>query len=159
MSIKDDAKNAIKISRKTFFNPSGWIGYGLLKTQIQTTWDFVSNIFTPAEPARIETFEQAMQRLGLTEDSLQKTRTRYLITSAVFLVLALVTVVEGIRLLSQHGTFAGFVLAIPTAALFFVNAFRYHFWAFQIKKRKLGCTFQEWAESIFSSNDRGNTPQ
>jgi len=25
--------------------------------------------------------------------------------------------------------------------------FRYHFWWFQVKKRKLGCTFEEWKES------------
>lgn len=158
MSLKDDAKSAIKISRKTFFNPSGWVGYSLLKSQIQSTFDFMSNAFTPAEAARKETFEQAMERLNLTEDYLKKTRTRYLIVAVVFLVLALGTVVAGIDLLIHHGTFAGFVLAIPTATLFFVNAFRYHFWAFQIKKRKLGCTFQEWAENIFSSNG-GNTSQ
>ena len=51
---------------------------------------------------------------------------------------------------SLYLLFSGFLLscllAIAVSILSLSQAFRYHFWYFQIKHRKLGCTFEEWRE-------------
>jgi len=152
-TIKEEAKKAVKISRKTFFNPRGWLGYDSLKVQTQAILGFASGIFTVSEPTRSETFEQAMQRLNLTEQSLQQKLSFYLIFATVFALSGVATILFGFWLLIYHKTFSGFVLSIPSAGLLLVNAFRYHFWAFQIKHRKLGCTFAEWRQGKINHGD------
>lgn len=156
MTIEEEAKNAVKISRKTFFNPRGWLGYDSLKIQTQTLLTILQSLFKPAEPKRHETFEQALKRLNLTEEAVQKNHTRYLFIAVIFAGLGVATILFGFWLLFYHHTFSGFVLSIPTAGLFLVNAFRYHFWVFQIKHRKLGCTFQEWWQGRINHGD-GNS--
>jgi intracellular multiplication protein IcmV len=36
------------------------------------------------------------------------------------------------------------VMCLMVSLVAFANAFRAHFWYFQTKQRKLGCTIQEW---------------
>lgn len=153
MTIEEEAKNAVKISRKTFFNPRGWLGYDSLKIQTNMLWRIVRSLFVPAAPKRRETFEQALERLNITEEILQRNYTRYLFVAVIFAGLGVATILFGFWLLFHHHTFSGFILSIPTAGLFLVNAFRYHFWVFQIKHRKLGCTFNEWWQGRINHDD------
>ncbi|EKD73664.1 MAG: intracellular multiplication protein IcmV [uncultured bacterium] len=137
-------KDVVKVSRRTFFNPRGWSGYDLVKAQFAITWNILKNLFTPQTPLRQETFEEAMKRMHLSEEMLQDTSRNYLIFAYVFALFGLLTLVFSFYLLFHHGTAAGWILGLFSTALFFVFGFRYHFWHFQIKHRKLGCTFQEW---------------
>jgi intracellular multiplication protein IcmV len=137
-------KDVVKLNRKTFVNPRGWLGYDLLKTQTLMLWDILKNAFTPAKPTRSETFEQAMQRLKLTEADVQESKESYFSYAIGFVILACVSLAASFYYLIQHGTFAGFLLGIATTGLFLAQAFRFHFWYFQIKHKKLGCTFDEW---------------
>jgi intracellular multiplication protein IcmV len=136
-------KDIFKVTRKTFVNPAEWFGFGIFINQLNTTWEMVKGLFTAQRPARVETFAEAVKRLRLTEQDLAATYRNYLIFTGVFLLLGFATIGFGVYLLLAHTVF-GAILSLPTAGLFFVNAFRYHFWAFQIKHRKLGCTFAEW---------------
>lgn len=140
MAIKD----VFKISRKTFFNPRGWLGYDLLKANTKIAWSIISDQFVPAKSLRTETFEQAVERQKLTTEDLQKLAANYLYYAIVFVVLGLAVIGLGFYLLFSHGSFVDLVLALASSSLFFVNAFRYDFWRFQIKQRKLGCTVAEW---------------
>jgi intracellular multiplication protein IcmV len=42
------------------------------------------------------------------------------------------------------GYFLGALLSLVVAFLALALAFRYHFWFFQIKQRRLGCSVSEW---------------
>lgn len=137
-------KDVLKVSRKTFFDPRGWLGFDTLKTSSLGLWAILKGLFSIAEPTRRETFAEAMQRLQLTEDDLQKTSQRYFSLTAIFIFLGVVTLLTSFYFLFHHETVAGWILAIATASIFFSQAFRYHFWFFQIKHRKLGCTLKEW---------------
>ena len=137
-------KDVVKVSRKTFFNPRGWLGYDTLKASSQGLWFILKDVFTIAQPARQETFTQAMKRLNLTEEDIHKTAQRYFFLTVIFVSLGSAAFLASFYMLLHHGTLAGLVLAMATAAVFFSQAFRYHFWYFQIKHRKLGCTFDEW---------------
>lgn len=142
MAIKD----IFKISRKTFLNPSGWLGYDMLAGQTRTIWSILKDQFTPERPLRTETFEEAVKRQKLSEADVQSLSSNYLFTSFLFAFFGLFTLVFGFYLLFHHATAAGWLLAMATSALFFTYALRYHFWHFQIKHRKLGCTLKEWWE-------------
>jgi intracellular multiplication protein IcmV len=85
-----------------------------------------------------------MERLQLTEDDIQKSGQHYLIYTIVFVIVAAIAFATGFYLLIIHGTIAGWILAFASTAVLLANAFRFHFYHFQIKHRILGCTFNEW---------------
>lgn len=140
MTVKD----VFKVSRKTFFNPRGWIGYDNLKEQSKSIWGIVKPLFTSRKPVKEESFDQAMQRLRLTEQDIAVRKKNCWLLSRIFLGLGIVAFILGIYLVITAGTWHGLVLSLAVSALFMSQAFRYHFWHFQIKHRKLGCTFSEW---------------
>lgn len=146
-------KDVVKVSRKTFFNPRGWLGYDTLKASSQGLWVILKEVFTIPQPTRRETFAEAMQRLNLTEQDLQQTGQRYFLLAMLFVGLGGAAFLGGFYMLFYHQTFAGLVLAMATSAVFFSQAFRYHFWYFQIKHRKLGCTFLEWRQGKINERE------
>ena len=133
-----------KVSRKTFFDPKGWLGYDELKSYNRIIYNDLKEAMTPAKPERKESFAEAMDRLNLTEADVEETAKRYLMYTVVFVILAGVAFATAFYMLFAHGTFSGWILAVVCSVLFLVQAFRFHFWHFQIKYRKLGCTFREW---------------
>lgn len=145
-------KDILKVNRKTFFNPSAWIGVNELKTSTTIIWGIVKDLITPAKPERVETFEEAMHRLHLTEKDLRKQGQIYFLYALLFVGLAVSSLVIGFYFLFHHKTIAGWLLTICVSALFGVQAFRFHFWYFQIKHRKLGCTFEEWISGKTNKN-------
>jgi len=90
-----------------------------------------------------ETFEEAMQRLQLTEEDLVKRRQALWIQSMVILGLGLLMIAYCFFSLYQ-ATFVSAWLSFLFSVLLFAYAFRAHFWYYQLSKRKLGCTFSEW---------------
>ena len=137
-------KDVFKFSRKTFFNPSGWFGVDYFKVVTRTIWGLVSPLFVLPEARRTETFEQALERLKLTDADVQQTGQVYFIYALIFAACSIGAVIFGLYYLFVHSGFFAFLVALSVAALFASQAFRYHFWFFQIKHRKLGCTFDEW---------------
>jgi intracellular multiplication protein IcmV len=140
MAVKD----IFKVNRKTFLDPRAWLGYDYLKFQTLQIYTIIKDLFTPAVPTREETYEQAMERHNLTDADVQKTGQNYYIWGWAFFVLGSFALVFGFLLLISYLTFFGWLLGMATAALLYTQAFRYNFWSFQIKHRKLGCTFAEW---------------
>ncbi|MCD6039353.1 MAG: hypothetical protein K0S27_753 [Gammaproteobacteria bacterium] len=140
MAVKD----IFKISRKTFFNPSAWLGLKELGAYTRIIGDNLKTTFTQPKPQYTETFEQALKRLNVTETDLQHNARNYKLYALIFLILSVIALIGGFYYLFKYGTFAGWILATMVALLLAVQAFRFDFWYFQIKHRKLGCTFDEW---------------
>ena len=113
----------------------------------RTLWSALKGVFTPARPARTETFEAAMQRLQLTEDDLAPCVKRYRQMALVFFVLGLLMLFYAFFILFT-GHFIGWGLGMAAAALFFAHSFKYDFWSLQIKRRQLGLTFSDWKANI-----------
>lgn len=145
-----------KVSRKTFFNPRAWLDVEEIKDNNKIIWDSISGLFSPATPDRTETFDEAIKRLGLNEHSIDDAQKNYQAFTWFFLGLGFLVVCLGFYLIFYHRTISGLILAFAAAALFFGQAFRYSFWHFQIKHRKLGCTFAEWWNGKI--NEEGSTP-
>lgn len=133
-----------KFSRKTFFNPRGWIGYDELKAYNRIIFSNLKDLYTPTKAERTENFEQAMERLNLTEEDVQNTAKQYLKYTVIFVILSGIAFAAAFYLLIEHGSISGWMLAIASTLLLLVQAFRFHFWHFQIKYRTLGCTLKEW---------------
>lgn len=144
MAAKDNARQVLKVNRKTFFDPRSWLGYDQLKAQTFFLFDYLRQLFSPAKPDRVETFDEAIARLNLNEADLQETGKTYFYYSILFISLAALAFISSFYFIFVHGSFSGWILAIAVAALLAAQAFRYNFWYFQIKNRKLGCTLKEW---------------
>lgn len=141
--------DVFKITRKTFFNPSAWINYDYVKAQNKTMWGIIKDMITLQQPAGTEeTFEQAIKRMGLTKEDVENSAANYRAYALGFAIFGVVSFCYAFYLIFVHSTVTGWMLAIGTSALFFAQAFRYDFWAFQMRRRKLGATFAEWRQSI-----------
>ncbi len=137
-------KDVFKVNRKTFINPTGWLGYDSLKSQFKTSWQVIKDLYSPPPAGTPETFDEAQQRFNLSNEQIEHISKTFLSYTFLFVGCGSATILFSIYLLFGYGTLSGFILGIATAAVFFAFAFRYSFLRFQIKHRKLGCTFQEW---------------
>ncbi len=148
-------RDIFKISRKTFFNPAGWIDYESLKAQNQTIYGALRRLYSKESAERVETFDEAKVRLGVTDEDLQASATTYRMYALIFLILGLVVFAYSFYLLFEHKAVSGFILSLAVSGLFFATAFRYDFWVFQIRHQKLGATFAEWRRNLLG--DKGTS--
>lgn len=132
-----------KVSRKTFFNPSAWINLDGIKDSTMTIWDIVHGITTPEAPVREESFEAALKRNKISDAAAQQTGRVYLSYAIILAICGIACLLFSFYLLIFH-TVSGWIIGMAASALFLGQAFRFHFWYFQIKHRTLGCTFAEW---------------
>lgn len=139
----------VKVSRRTFFDPVSWIGAQTLRVHHQALWTALKNIFVPTKPVRVETFEQAMQRLNLTEDNIQTSAKRYHYIAIVFFGLGLLVFFHAFYLLFK-GEWLSFFLGIAATSLFWAYSFKYDFWSLQMKRRQLGLTFSDWKKTLLN---------
>lgn len=139
-----------------------WVGKGIKKTgNVAIEWanvsllqkifymmrDVMHKLFgISSDDLPDETFAQAMKRLGLTEEQLQKRRKIFQIQLGIYSLGAIAVTIYMAFLLS-----AGHWISVWSCAVIIiflaVNALKCHFWLFQIKQRKLGCTIKEWLNS------------
>lgn len=147
-------RDLFKVSRKTFFNPSAWVDYGAIKEQNRTIYSSIRNLFRPAQADREETFEQALTRLNLTENDIAETHKAYRRYAVLFFFITLLVFIYSFFLLFRYGAIFDFLIGLSVTALLAVQAFRYDFWALQIRKRTLGLTFQDWKKEILGEKEK-----
>ncbi len=142
-------KNKSRSKFKTFFNRifnvRTWIDWDRVKAGGQFIETGAKKYFVPgsAHPIATDTFEEVQQRLNLSDADLAQ-RARALYRMCIMMAcISMALFLYGFYHLfsgSLHASLLTFVLTLLAA----VMSFRYHFWYFQIKSRKLGCTFHEW---------------
>lgn len=118
------------------------------------SWDYISetsdrfkilllDIFIPKKATHAETFEEALERLELTEDDLEQRKIEFTRLFYFFVVLSIIIIVYGLYL-AIFSSLIPALIAFCLSLYTLTQAFRFHFWLFQIKNRKLGCTVKEW---------------
>lgn len=144
MAIRD----IFRVSRKTFFNPSQWLDWDAIKEQNRTVIDIIRSLFTPPRPLQEESFEQAMGRLGLTEEDVSHIATNYHSYALIFVLLSLVVFIYSLYLLFRYAAILDMLIGIGVIGLFLSQAFKYDFWALQMRRRQLGLTFKDWKNTV-----------
>ena len=128
---------------KRIFDVKTWSDWNRMKSFTVYLKDGFKKFFVPQEIEARETFEQAKIRLNLSDKDLLSRQRGLLHLSILMVVFAVGLFIYFIYQLFQlHFLAASLSIIIVLIAL--VLAVRYHFWYFQIKKRKLGCTLREW---------------
>lgn len=132
---------------KPLVNFPVWMGYRTLVDNGKSVLQGTKDMFTPLEAKRTETFEQAMERLNLTEEDLDARQRTFFVLALLWLFAAVGVLIYAFFLFAQGG-FRGALLALALAFLGVILAFRNHFWYFQVKHRVLGTNFKTWFTSL-----------
>ncbi len=136
-------RGALAWSFKPFVNVAGWVGF---RTLVGTTSDLVTKakFYTIPQKSTVkESFAEAKARFNLSDEQLREKGQDFLRVAIVCAMIAAFIFFYAIYLLFS-GALGSFVLACVVSCLALATAFRYHFWFFQIKHKKLGCTLQDW---------------
>jgi intracellular multiplication protein IcmV len=139
---------AIKRTVKPFVDVKTWVGYDQAKQNASSIIELFKGLFKKSESPAKETFEEAVQRLGLTEESLEERKKNFIFLTLFYFCIALGLLAYAIYLGFQ-GSYHGAIACFSIMFIAWAQTFRYHFWLFQLKQRKLGCTFQEWLHATF----------
>lgn len=126
------------------------LGLGELKKSYSSLASDAKEMFTHDKTKNVakETFEEAQERLQLTEEVLAQRKKNLWFTAMFYAGIGVVIFIYTLYLLFSGvllGSFIGLVLTAMALGL----SFRDHFWYTQIKQRRLGLSVKEWFEYSF----------
>lgn len=125
-----------------------WIDYQQLAKNNRSFFGFIKKFFIPDQAKARESFEEALFRLKLTPADLVQRSKEFSRLMWIWIFLFLVNIAYSIYLLHNH-FFRGFYPCLGISIIILTQIFRYHFWLFQIKQRRLGCSFRDWLNGQF----------
>jgi intracellular multiplication protein IcmV len=142
-------KHVIKKGLFSGLNPMRWIGYEQIAANSRTIKNMVGNINKPNGSSYNPTsFEDCMQHYGLSEADLKQRMKNSLLIARACLAFSLLMLCYTIYLFIRHMPLSA-IICIVLTLLLWAYAFREHFNYFQMKQRRLGCTFKDWFAAIF----------
>ncbi|CAM4412298.1 MAG: hypothetical protein LEGION0398_MBIBDBAK_00307 [Legionellaceae bacterium] len=133
---------------KPFINVYQWVDVDSLKQGGNIITKLLKNLFIPSQSTYRESFEMAIARLNLTEKDIQDRIKQFTLYVRLFLGIFFLICLYLIYLMYHHA-FMAFFASLGLMLFVLGQAFRYHFWVYQMKKRKLSCQFSEWFKDSF----------
>lgn len=131
----------------SLFNVKAWVDLERIRTGGRYIVQQCQTYFVPGEIKEIESFESAKARLKLSDSELL-VRQKGLLRLSVIMVSAAM----GIFIYALYNLFYGYFMAVLISVVVMLIAlalaFRYHFWYFQIKNKRLGCSLREWFKQV-----------
>ena len=150
MSIKEIVnfmknKSISRIGRvfNRLINIRSWSDWDRVQSNTLFLLNQAKSYVVPEKGQVTETFEQAKKRLQLTDADLLSRQKGFLFVCHIMLVWAAFFLIYALYHFFTAGIIGG-LLSLVAMSLSLTFAFRYHFWAFQIKQRQLGCTIYQW---------------
>lgn len=128
---------------KNAFNFRKWSDWDRTQASMQFLERSFKRFFVPQSQVANETFEEACTRLHLSEVDIEKKKGSLWRMTILMLTVGALLLCYGIYQLI-FGSYLGLCLSLLVVVISIVMAFRYHFWYFQMKEHKLGCSFNEW---------------
>lgn len=129
---------------KPFVDVPSWLNTREIKTYGNSIIDMGKGLFIPQTPKHNESFEQAKIRLRLTEKDIQKRRNEFRTLVILFSLITLFLVGYLIYLIVIHSSILAKLITMALILMVLAKLFNYHFWLYQIQKRRLGCSIKEW---------------
>ncbi|MCF6767644.1 hypothetical protein L3V86_04615 [Thiotrichales bacterium 19S11-10] len=90
-----------------------------------------------------------LSSMGITDEKIRKSVAAFTRFYRFFFVIGLAILIYAMYLILVNSFYAA-IVALPLSLVCFANAFKYHFWVFQVKKKKLGCSVGEWFHYVTS---------
>lgn len=140
-------KSTKNIASKVFdVRVDKWMSLNYIQEVSGQTRSILKDLVVPKKATRTETYEQALERLHLTENDITQRKIEFTRLVYLFLGLSLLIICYAIYMIVKGYPLVGlisFCLSLYTLS----QAFHFHFWLFQMKNKKLGCTPKEWFNS------------
>ncbi len=126
------------------FKVTKWAGLDQIKDSTRGVANLGRNLFLAEQANYAETFEEAMQRLNITQEQLNERRKEFTRLMIIYFFISLAIFAYSIYVVAVHKNFMGFMMGFAITLYALTYVFKYHFWIYQIKNKKLGCTLREW---------------
>lgn len=135
---------------KYFFNIPAWIGSENVTDSGRWVLDLWNRLTHVSKSERQETFEEALERLGLTEEEIQE---RYKVFNRMAWLMVFMFFLGAVYTIYLAKTASLTILLASFGILVFLFALfmRYSFWAYQIKERRLGSSFSDWMRGLWGN--------
>ncbi len=142
-------------SVKPFVNVPKFMGWNEIKHNTRTLKDLMLTFFKVSPPSRPDTFASAVKANNLSEKDLEKRAKSFLYFSIFYFLIAIGFFIYFIYLWAKFFIFAGFI-SFLLMIIALLLGYRDNFWWFQVKQRRLGCTFREWLNFILRIDGKTN---
>jgi len=119
------------------------MGYNNIKDNATYFYSTFMSLFVPEYPKIEESFEEAVERLNLTSEEIKQKATLFKFYMYLFLAISFLLFAYSFYIFSNDN-WMGAIMSFTMAFYPLTQAFRYHFWQFQIRNQKLGCSLREW---------------
>jgi len=132
-------------------SPTQWLGMDSIKQNGKLIGDIAKGAFRiDKKQSQVsgKSFEECLRHYGVTEEGLKKRMENALQVVWFCLILAGILLPYSIYLIFTAKVLAG-VVALILMFVMLSYAFREHFQYFQMKERRLGCTFKDWFNATF----------
>jgi intracellular multiplication protein IcmV len=126
------------------FRVGKWMGVDQVKQSYSQLYQITLAVFRPEQAELSETFEEALIRLDLTEADIEQRRIEFTRLMIIYAFVSLAIFSYSIWIVYAYKNLLGFGMGFSITIFALTYAFRYHFWLFQIKHRKLGCSLRDW---------------
>lgn len=126
------------------FRVTKWVGLDRLKNSSKNLANLTKSLYTPEQAEYSETFEEALKRLNITEAEINQRRVEFTRLMVIYMLIAILLFSYSIYIVYVHKNILGFFMGFSVTIFALSHAFRYHFWIFQIKNKKLGCSVRDW---------------
>lgn len=132
---------------KPLVNVPKWIGAKQITADAHYIYDIIKRLITPQQAKRTESFKQAIQRLGLTEETIRQRYKEFQRLSLIFGITFLILFSYALYLIFSPDpeiSWRAITLSVIVSLIALINFLRFHYWMYQVKKRKLGCGMKEY---------------
>ena len=145
------SRQTVRGNFKRFFDVSAWLGTAEIKRNTKSLRALFQYLFVVKKPERKETFAEAVERYQLDDASLETRKKQFFMMAMVYLACCIVVLCYALYLY-LHSHYRALFIAVAFGFMLFSLFFREHFWYTQIKHRRLGFTFSEWARSLLKTH-------
>lgn len=128
------------------FRVDRWLGYENIKNNANYLRSYVTSRFKTQQPERLETWDEAVERLRLDEVAIKSKKREFILMCLIYILISCGIFSYAVYM-GVNGFYSSALISLSLTTYTLALAFKYHFWLFQIKNKKLGCTLNEWANS------------
>jgi intracellular multiplication protein IcmV len=147
----EEKPGKIKGFVKKRFNPARWLSLPEITRSASHIVDMVKVLLSLKKPnsKRVETFLEAQARLHVSDSQLADRHKSLRFASKCYFFLGFLVLLYAYHLVFNSGVVAGGLCTSTVSGPLFALSFKNSFNAYQIRRRRLGCTVEEWFRDNF----------
>lgn len=142
-------KKGLRFFSRSIFDVPRWIGWQSLKNNAGSISRMYHSLIRMPEKSNFsESYEEAIIRMNLSKEDLERSQAHYRKTANFYFTLFLCGLGYHFYLIFNHYWVSAFVM-ISFDLMLFSFWFKESFWLMQITKKQLGLSFKDWLCHIF----------